>query len=229
MLPVVATSVTFTRPLIICSYSATDFDYLLITRLTKSAAAVMDEVENIAEQGDVILVIGRAHDALKLRVESRSLRNSSEVFGVMFGPNFAEGQNLVNDDPKEVSLPEDDPASIRLICLTVHLKQGDMPLSIDPELLLSLSQAIEKYALAGSMSLVLSQYIHTCVCLKESDWIVKLQAAVVSDRDRLFADVTKELIWNCSGDYLNALQGLGNYPESYLRIVCMLSLLCQGF
>jgi hypothetical protein len=58
----------------------------------KQGEAAVQTLEEISSDGDVILAVGP--DKKKMRVKSNYLRTASRVFDSMFGPNWAEGQNL---------------------------------------------------------------------------------------------------------------------------------------
>ncbi|KAH7033588.1 uncharacterized protein B0I36DRAFT_408244 [Microdochium trichocladiopsis] len=75
---------------------------------------------DIAEDGDVILVIGAKPEQKKLRVYSQCLKASSKVFKAMFSGNWREGLNLSEDAPPSVELPEDHPRAMLYICRTIH-------------------------------------------------------------------------------------------------------------
>ena len=87
----------------------------------------MDDGEHILQQGvrharhckkgDVILIL---ENETKLLVSSTMLVEASPVFNAMFGTNFKEGQNLSPDNPPEISLPDDDPDAMFLLCELLH-------------------------------------------------------------------------------------------------------------
>jgi len=59
---------------------------------------------SIVDHGDVILVVGRDDKVLKIKIDSHVFRTASKIFAALFGPNFAEGQNLAFDTPRDVPL-----------------------------------------------------------------------------------------------------------------------------
>ncbi|KAF2135726.1 uncharacterized protein K452DRAFT_346706 [Aplosporella prunicola CBS 121167] len=62
------------------------------------------------------------NNGTKLGVSSAVLRTASDMFRAMFGPNFREGQNLNETNPKEVEFPDDDPAAMMVICSVFHFQ-----------------------------------------------------------------------------------------------------------
>jgi hypothetical protein len=104
--------------------------------------------EEIAPDGDVILVVGPTQR--RLRVYSLILKNASKVFAAMFQGSFAEGESLRRslggDVPCEILLPEDDPDGMCLLCRVVHgrtEKEGTFKLR--PRQILQVAIAADKY------------------------------------------------------------------------------------
>lgn len=66
-----------------------------------------NEVIEVAPDGDLILIVGP--EETKLLVHSMLLRAVSKPFSVMFGPDWKEGQAMLDrDGPVELLLSEDD-------------------------------------------------------------------------------------------------------------------------
>ncbi|KAK5951038.1 hypothetical protein OHC33_007791 [Knufia fluminis] len=120
------------------SFASLQPGYLVI-RLTMAV-----ETTNIVDRGDVILVLGEGDTSLQLKVNSQMLRAGSEVFEAMFGGNFAEGQNLSYDKPKEVNL-EDDPQAMKVICLVLHFKYKQVPDLLDVQEVYNLAVVVDKF------------------------------------------------------------------------------------
>lgn len=115
---------------------------------------------DIAEDGDVILVINTGSKQMKLRVFSQCMRAASKVFNAMFGDNWSEGKNLSTKKPTQIALPEDDPQAMLYICRTLHFqKTEDLPLEISPARpakILNIAVLVNKYNLTSVFATQLS-------------------------------------------------------------------------
>ncbi|KAK5938082.1 hypothetical protein PMZ80_009671 [Knufia obscura] len=151
------------------------------------------ETIEIANDGDVILVVGTADDQLRLRVNSVFLRASSKFFNTLLGGNFAEGQNLSSDKPKEIPLPEDDPETIRWICQVAHLKNGGLPSRLDKEQMCMMVEAIDKYDLRETMAPVMNEWLNPYKAKGTdlSDMEVYLDAAMRFEYPTAFYRITE--------------------------------------
>lgn len=129
------------------------------------------EVVEIAPDGDVILVIGTSDNMIKLKVHSICLKLASKVFAAMFGPNWLEGKAVSKDDPKEVALPEDDPAAMRKICQILHQQ---VPARGEDELTATEIARIALVAEKYDMGLPLSPFI--------DDWLANSEIVTTEDR-----------------------------------------------
>ena len=86
-------------------------------------------IEVIDPKGDVILVVGGEG---RLRVSSNVLASACDVFKAMFNGPFIESQNLNPEDPREISLEDDDYKGALLMCLLLHHRferKGALPLN----------------------------------------------------------------------------------------------------
>lgn len=92
-------------------------------------------------------------DLKPLRVSSQILRNASRYFSNLFGPNFAEGQNLSSSDPKEVLMPDDDAHTMGMICNIIHLSNDAVPLIPAPEEVFEVAVAADKFDCASAVKL----------------------------------------------------------------------------
>ncbi|KAL1390799.1 hypothetical protein HDK64DRAFT_297642 [Phyllosticta capitalensis] len=107
-----------------------------------SGSQVPPQPKNIelSSTGDVVF---RLQDDSKLRVQAAILRNASPVFGAMLGPHFSEGQDL-GEQPKEIPLPGDDPAAIKILFAVLH-HQYDVSNNPPLEFLTTLAVTVDKY------------------------------------------------------------------------------------
>ncbi|KAK3703174.1 hypothetical protein LTR37_014651 [Vermiconidia calcicola] len=80
------------------------------------------QTEKIASSGDVVLLVGK-QIKVKLIVSTTVLTDTSKVFAALLGPMFREGQGLASSpQPKEIALPDDDPAAMSDLCHLLHNK-----------------------------------------------------------------------------------------------------------
>lgn len=104
------------------------------------------QTKTIDPSGDVLLKIGPSRQpSVKLLVNSRVLSFASPVFAAMFGGHFAEGQDLSSARPQEVSLPEDDPVSMEILCNIAHMKISEMPAEMEHTALADFAILCDKY------------------------------------------------------------------------------------
>lgn len=89
---------------------------------------------------------------MPIRVSSKIMSLTSPVFAAMLSPRYAEGQYAGQDDWK-VSLPEDDPEAMYLICNIIHFRPQDDPAQCSPRMLGKVAKICEKYDLIGSLGI----------------------------------------------------------------------------
>lgn len=149
-------------------------------------------IKDIARNGDVILVIGP--DRLRYRVSSTIMRNASEIFDVLFGPHFSEGQDLDVRKPKEIPLPEDDVGAMSALCGLIHLRRNDLATYIGASACLKIARLVDKYALCNAIYLPVDQWLTPPPGTSSEDLSNLLLAAELMDHDRGFDRITKLLI-----------------------------------
>ncbi|KAF9631654.1 putative btb poz domain-containing protein [Lasiodiplodia theobromae] len=114
----------------------------------------------IAPRGDVVFVLGGSE--MKLKVSSEVMTLASPAFHAMFRPDrpWTEAQNLSEDQPKEVSLPDDHPEAMKLICEVLH-HQHDAHKAEYPEwkLVAHVSRLTNKYFLQKALSYASEQWL----------------------------------------------------------------------
>ncbi|KAL1635328.1 hypothetical protein SLS56_001751 [Neofusicoccum ribis] len=104
---------------------------------------------DIVSNGDVVFVL---NDGSKLRVHSAVLRMSSAPFEAWFGPNFSEGQDLSEKNPKEIALPEDHPAGMIFLCKALHHQVSATEPLPDLDLLEKFAYLVDKYLCCEAVS-----------------------------------------------------------------------------
>lgn len=99
---------------------------------------------DIAPGGDVIFLI--SPEKKRLRVYSLIIKHTSKVFAILFGPQFNEGQNLLNANAQtvEVLLPEDDPEAMAVICNVIHEQNDTIIELLYPTQILKISITADK-------------------------------------------------------------------------------------
>ncbi|KAK5129707.1 hypothetical protein LTR08_002951 [Meristemomyces frigidus] len=155
----------------------------------------MDRV-NVAFNGDIVLTV---NNVLELMVSSVVLCLSSPVFKVMLGPHFAEGHAILSNQattPKNIPLPEDDPAAMKLICLLLHNQNKSVPKYLHGAELLQFATTVDKYDCASAVEFASAVYMQSVVLSPHSnDYFTRhpvlvLQAAYLLDDADSFARLT---------------------------------------
>ncbi|KAF2826075.1 hypothetical protein CC86DRAFT_259741, partial [Ophiobolus disseminans] len=80
-----------------------------------------------------------------LRISSQILRNALTYFTILFGLNFAEGQNLSSSDLKEVLMLDDNARAMEMICNIIQLRNNAVPLSLALEEVFEVAVATDKF------------------------------------------------------------------------------------
>lgn len=180
------------------------------------------------DNGDVILILPRA----RLRVSSVIQSSASPVFTALFGPNFSEGQAMRSpQNPKEISLPDDDTEAMDRLCRMVH-NQGD-PLESGLEespaarisyLLLQLVTLADKYccmhAIRTSAKFQLSCLAAPSVAMSlgQDATLELIAVSYLLSSSRYFTHFTRFLVLDstCRFDYLAKQPAMGILPISIL-------------
>ncbi|KAK4620128.1 hypothetical protein CLAFUW4_10891 [Fulvia fulva] len=82
--------------------------------------------EDIAADGDVILIVGNDDDKRRIRVASSILSAASPVLKALLGPHFREGsQPRSSASPVEILMPDDDSTAMTYVCRLIHYKPVD--------------------------------------------------------------------------------------------------------
>ncbi len=124
--------------------------------------------------GDLVLKVGSGEEATLIRVQSKVLGLASPVFAAMLSPRFAEGQNLEDnkkmvDATTTIDLPNDDPASMSLLCKILHFKKDAAQRPFyPPDILIGLAVICDKYNMSRALSPW--SYVWMDMCHKEDQY-----------------------------------------------------------
>jgi hypothetical protein len=162
-----------------------------------------DRVGDISPDGDVILIVG-AENA-RLRVYSQCLRSASKVFGVMFGPDWREGQRFSRESPTEVSLPKDDADAMRTICCLVHHRNDLVTEHLRADEVLQIAIAVDKYDLKIALKYASIEWLKPRIDAERVEMGHLLVAAFLFDNAEMFLAHTITLILHYNGSYLDFL------------------------
>lgn len=186
-------------------------------------------VDIASDDGDVILILEFA----RLRVCSPILCSASAVFKAMLGPHFSEGQATRSpQNPKEISLPEDDTFAMKRLCRLIHHQSDPLESALEEapaaevaDWLYNLIAVADKYccleAIEGVVKYELSCFATPSVsmALAECDLIKLIATAFIFDSNRYFAYFTRCLALDGIMLYSNLANDppLQRLPASLLR------------
>ncbi|GIZ45852.1 hypothetical protein CKM354_000900200 [Cercospora kikuchii] len=183
----------------------------------------MEEVKDVAPDGDVILVVGA--DKVKMRVSSVLLAKASPVFKTMFGPHFHDGQQPRGaSNPIEIPLPDDSGESMHRLCKMVHLVCEQHEDFGDPLNIFNLAECIDKYCCAGPLRLQSSAILFNCLefydfhVLADRDFWSVTSAAYFMDCSKAFKVATTRLVYDTKGEF--DLEGFDHLPGSVIGAIC---------
>lgn len=193
--------------------------------------AAMDCIE-IARDGDLLL---RVQETSTLRVSALVLRTTSEVFGAMLGPHFAEGRafrsNSTTETPR-LDLPEDDAQGMKLLCCVLHQRNDLLEDDITVAQLHSLAVVADKYACTKAV-----QYTATCWFSRMSNQTIKnhaidiISASYLLNHAESFARMTNLVAKECKDNVLRLLAAIAPASETvvtlqgqYLRGYCLVNM-----
>ncbi|KAK5128364.1 hypothetical protein LTR85_003032 [Meristemomyces frigidus] len=109
---------------------------------------VQTDVNDVDPNGDVVLICGDPSQRSRItrtRVSSAIMGYSSSVFKAMFSGRFKEGREITCSGMAEVSLPDDDPEMMLILCQILHLRHDAVPRTLKPLQLLKLAELCDKY------------------------------------------------------------------------------------
>jgi hypothetical protein len=180
----------------------------------------LTSIVNIADDGDVILIVGS--EEKRLRVSSLSLTNASKVFRSMFGPHFREDRYLgdLSSGTKEVRMPEDNAGAMEIICNVIHFRS--VPDEIETGLMLHTAVAADKFDCENVLQHASTLWLnHTKA--KDLIELARLMASsYLLENFKAFGRVTLEMIFCHGGSYSAfAEQDIGLDLSVLLRICRM--------
>jgi hypothetical protein len=162
-----------------------------------------DRVTDISPDGDVILILGE--EKVRLRVQSQCLRSASKSFGVMFGSDWREGQNLSKASPTEVLLVEDDKDAMWTICCIIHHRNDLVPSHLTAEEIFQIAIMVDKYNLRIALIYASVEWLKPQVNASRVDKGLLLAAAFLFDAPDMFIAHTIGLISHYNGSYIDFL------------------------
>jgi len=160
----------------------------------------------LAPYGDLLLIVGKSQ-ACKLLVSTTVLSLASSVFRAMFDGPFQEGvelrRNQKTGKPVELSLPEDDPKGIWLLCSLLHFAlAGDDSLLSGSANLLAMSIVSDKYYCNHALRAITTAIMnHTTVDSNVESLREIAMASYFFDCPKNFVRVTKFLILRDTADF----------------------------
>jgi hypothetical protein len=157
-------------------------------------------VGSIVSDGDVVFVVGE--EKRQLRVHSLFLRTVSSVFNALLGPRYSEGINLSSDTPKSIPLPEDDPETMEIIFNIVHFRTDTFSDQLEPEALIRLAIAIDKYDMVQALKVYTRGWLY-CDSIQDPGRLWQLaKASYLLHNDQAFKSATLGLLCHYGEPYL---------------------------
>jgi hypothetical protein len=160
-------------------------------------------VIQIAADGDVILVV--RPEKVKLRVPSLFLKAASKPFSAMFGPDWKEGHNILGrDGPVELPMPEDNAATLKLICAIIHHRNKKVPETLAAGDVLGVAVTADKYDCVDALKFATGNWLRPSK--NEAGNLMFLTAAAyLFQNAQAFKEITRAMILNHDGPYLALL------------------------
>lgn len=176
------------------------------------------DVVNIADCGDILLVVGQSDNIVKLRVDSHMMRNASKVFKTMFGPDFEEGQNLSSSNPVVVPLCDDDPDAMEIVCKFIHFKHYDVPTELESKRVFQIAKIIDKYFMHEALKFAVKSWLQVEKAQDFSSLSSMLKATMLLKQPAAYTKVTKALVMGRTEPYTAILDG--ENPDSLIDTIC---------
>ncbi|KAK2773411.1 BTB/POZ domain-containing protein [Colletotrichum kahawae] len=168
----------------------------------------INAINNIAPDGDVIMVIGPKKK--EFRLHSQILKAASKVFKAMLGPKFAAGQHLVNNgshnDPVKINLPEDDACSMGILFELIYYRHDILSDTYDIPFF-DVARAADKYDLIRAVKYPITEAMDDILFTddtrgeEESMWKLAIAASIFNHDDG-FKKATQALVLLSSDGYI---------------------------
>lgn len=173
----------------------------------------------IHPDGDVVFIVGNKKS--RVLVSSVILRNSSQVFNVLLGPKYAEGQKLSSKGSVEVPLPEDDPEALTTILCVLHGRNDRVPEEIPGDKLCEIATLCDKYDLFIPLKFAIQQWLRASWLVSEPSelWLL-MSAAYWFRHQKVFAKATHDLIRYHVGSYTTFARRIEIHPDS-AALICL--------
>ena len=159
---------------------------------------------DLAPDGDIVLVVGP--EQARIRVHSLLLKLVSRPFAVMLGPNFKEGQELLASSkrgPIEIKLPDDDPASMEILCKVIHHQSHLLNTPLSPGRLIEVATSADKYDVQNVVRFQYKAWLAQHGTTQDIGTLIRFMAcAYVSDDPVAFAKYTKDLMYYYVGSFI---------------------------
>ncbi|KAF8861819.1 hypothetical protein BDZ45DRAFT_739983 [Acephala macrosclerotiorum] len=177
---------------------------------------------DVAPDGDVVFLIGS--EKARVRVYSLILKNASKVFSAMLGPQFSEGRTLLvanSQLPTEISLPEDDPEAMTVICRILHGRNETFTKRLKSTEILNVSIAADKWDCVVPLTWAIKDWLK-CEGVKDGKelWNLTL-ASYWFQNEEAFETLTRALIFHHRGPYsvLDGQDGLDASIPMKIRLL----------
>ena len=144
--------------------------------------------------GDVILVVGPDETVKHLRVTTRVLCLASAVFSVMFGPHFAEGQDLSYANPRSLRLQHDDPEAMQCMLSVLHYRK-DVAHKLPVPLLKKVALLCDKYDCSAALR-PWAEMVLKPLRTEDEHQHTALWLSYVFGSERAFWKVTRNMIYH---------------------------------
>lgn len=188
-----------------------------------------DRCVDIFEDADLVLALP---GPTFLGVSSAVLAFTSPVFKAMLSPNVQEGNMTRSRDyPQEISLPNDEPLAMEILCTVLHggdatplLQCHSGIIKLDVDQVLNLAIVAAKYACAGAITFVAQTMLarhmtHFVGGYHMGEYANLAAAAYLLNLPHYFALYTRRLVLDETTSYspLLAHRSMGKLPPYILR------------
>ncbi|KAI9694264.1 MAG: hypothetical protein M1820_009067 [Bogoriella megaspora] len=147
----------------------------------------------LAQDGDLVLIVGDSDKQMGIKVNSALLRAASKVFNAMLGPQFAEGQYFDKSNLKDVPLPEDDPGAMAALCSIIHYRNDLLEELPEARKIFFMAVLADRYDCTTLLRQT-SQYWFTFSPTVVYDWACMIAAAYVLNNEQGFQKFAEKLV-----------------------------------